>query len=116
MSSLYSNRGVRSTLARYCISDSIRICLRPVRKCDCPTFLQRALRPIVRVARAYRLRNLLGDGEGIPDSVILLQERVLIFLGFCARIRGVGDFIMGAYDTPSLSLLAGCLQPAQLRI
>ncbi len=115
MSSLYSNRGVRSTLARYCISDSIRICLRPVRKCDCPTFLQRALRPIVRVARAYR-RNLLGDSEGIPDSVILLQERVLIFLGFCARIRGVGDFIMGAYDTPSLSLLAGCLQPAQLRI
>jgi len=71
---------------------------------------------VIRVAEAYRLRKLLGDGEGIPDSVILLQERVLIFLGVCARIRGLGDFIMGALDTPSLSLLAGCLQPAQLRI
>jgi hypothetical protein len=51
---------------------------------------------MIRVAEAYRLQKLLGDGEGIPDSVILLQERVLIFLGVCARIRGLGDFIMGA--------------------
>lgn len=62
-----------------------------------------------------RVRELMRGGESVPDSVVLLQERVLIFL-VRARMRGRGDHFMGAHDTPSLSLLAGSLQPAQLRI
>lgn len=83
-----------------------------------PTFERRARKRALRLGGCcarYGVRELLRDSERVPDSVVLLQERVCVVL-VRARSRGRGDQVMGAHGTPTLSLLAGSLHPAQLRI